>query len=195
MKRGFDILGSLTGLLVLLPIWPIVAILIKLDSPGRALFKQRRIGLRFQPFTIYKFRTMVDGAEQSGGPITYGHDTRITRFGRVLRKMKIDELPQLFNVLKGDMSLVGPRPEVPQFVDLFRSDFEEILKLRPGITDLGSLKYRDEATILAQSEDSRAEYINRILPDKISLAKQYIEQSSLGFDLKLIVRTLCAIVR
>lgn len=195
MKRCLDILVSLMGLLLLLPVFGLIALLIKLDSPGRVLFRQTRIGKEFRPFAIYKFRSMTDEKIRTGSLITVGADPRITRIGHCLRKLKLDELPQLFNVLKGDMSLVGPRPEVPEFVDLFRSDFQEILKVRPGITDLGSLKYRDEATILAQSPDSRAEYINRILPDKISLAKQYIAHASLGFDFKLILRTLCAIVR
>lgn len=196
MKRCLDIVVSLVGLLLLAPVFALIALLIKFDSPaGSVLFKQTRIGKYFRPFDIYKFRSMTEKRELPGSLITVGADPRITRIGHVIRKLKLDELPQLVNVLKGDMSLVGPRPEVPEFVDLFRRDFEEILRVRPGITDLGSLKYRDEATILAQSEDSRAEYINRILPDKISLAKQYIAHSSLGFDVKLIFRTLCAIVR
>jgi len=195
MKRCLDIVVSLIGLLLLAPMFALLALLIKVDSPGRVFFRQTRIGKHFRPFDIYKFRSMTDQRERPGSLITVGADPRITRSGHIIRKLKLDELPQLFNVLIGDMSLVGPRPEVPEFVDLFRRDFEEILKVRPGITDLGSLKYRDEATILAQSADSRAEYINRILPDKISLAKQYIAQSSLGFDVKLIFRTLYAIVR
>lgn len=195
MKRWLDIMVSLVGILLLLPLFALIAVLIKLDSPGRVVFRQTRIGKEFRPFAILKFRSMTDEKVMTGSSITVGADPRITRIGHYLRKLKLDELPQLFNVLKGDMSLVGPRPEVPEFVELFRRDFEEILKVRPGVTDLGSLKYRDEAAILAQSQDSRAEYITRILPDKISLAKQYIKQSSIGFDIRLIVRTLCAIIR
>ena len=146
--------------------------------------------MRFRPFQILKFRTMVEDSSTRFKSITVGDDPRITRVGRFLRKSKIDELPQLFNVLKGDMSLVGPRPEVPEFVNLFRSEFEEILAVRPGITDLASLKYRDEASILGQSETPEDEYVRRVLPDKIKLAKEYIQRSSLLFDLSVICRTV-----
>src|SRR3972149_8115601 len=132
---------------------------------------------------------MVQDAPRKGGPITFGNDPRVTRVGNVLRKTKIDELPQLINVLKGEMTFVGPRPEVPKYVLLFRQDYEEILKVRPGITDLASLKYRDEATILGRSENPEEEYIGRVLPDKIKLAKEYIRRSSFLFDLSLILKT------
>ena len=137
-----------------------------------------------------KVSPMVEDSSTRFKSITVGDDPRITRVGRFLRKSKIDELPQLFNVLKGDMSLVGPRPEVPEFVNLFRSEFEEILAVRPGITDLASLKYRDEASILGQSETPEDEYVRRVLPDKIKLAKEYIQRSSLLFDLSVICRTV-----
>ena len=125
-----------------------------------------------------------------GRTITVGNDPRITRAGRLLRATKIDELPQLINVLKGDMSFVGPRPEIRQYVELFRKDYEEILKIRPGITDLASVKYRDEAAVLEQSENPEEEYLRRVLPDKIRLAKEYIRRSSFFFDLTLILKTL-----
>jgi lipopolysaccharide/colanic/teichoic acid biosynthesis glycosyltransferase len=190
MKRLFDLIVSLAGLVVLLPVFLVVAIAIKLNSRGPIFFRQRRMGREFRPFIIYKFRTMVQNASDRGRSITAGRDPRITRVGRVLRQIKVDELPQLINVLKGDMALVGPRPEVPHYVELFRKDYEEILKMRPGITDLASLKYSDEAAFLGQSENPEEEYVRRVLPDKIQLAKVYMNQSSLLFDLIVIFKTL-----
>ena len=189
-KRAFDILVSVAGLIVLLPLLLVVATAIKLDSSGPVFFRQWRVGRRFRRFGIYKFRTMIDDALDRGLPITVGRDSRITRVGKILRKTKIDELPQLLNVLKGDMSLVGPRPEVPRYVELFRPDYEHILKVRPGLTDLASLKYSDEASILGQSANPERDYVARLLPDKIRLAKEYIQRSSLLFDVKLIVETI-----
>src|SRR5262245_14161750 len=190
MKRTFDIVVSVLGLVVLSPFLLLVALVIKLDSPGRILFRQERIGRGFHPFFIFKFRTMAEDPSGRGRLITVSNDPRITRAGRYLRKSKIDELPQLINVLKGDMSLVGPRPEVRQYVELFRKDYEQILKIRPGITDLASLKYHDEAAFLKQLENPEAEYCNRILPDKISLSKEYVKKSSFVFDLAVILKTL-----
>jgi lipopolysaccharide/colanic/teichoic acid biosynthesis glycosyltransferase len=190
MKRALDMLVALAGLLLLLPLFAVVSVLIRFDSRGPVFFRQERIGQGFRPFLIYKFRTMVEHASQKGGMITVANDPRVTRVGRVLRKTKIDELPQLFNVLKGDMSLVGPRPEVSQYVNRFPEDYLDILQVRPGITDLASLKYRDEATALAHSTNPDNEYLKAILPDKISLAKEYIKRSSLLFDLKLIGKTV-----
>jgi lipopolysaccharide/colanic/teichoic acid biosynthesis glycosyltransferase len=189
MKRLFDIVIAFGALVCLSPLFLIVAILIKLDSPGPIFFKQQRIGKRFRPFQILKFRTMVNGSASKGRSITAGNDPRITRVGWFLRKSKIDELPQLINVLRGNMTFVGPRPEVPQYVEMFRSDYEEILRIRPGITDLASLKYRDEAALLGRAENPEAEYVGRVLPDKIILGKEYIKKSSLLFDLSLIFRT------
>jgi lipopolysaccharide/colanic/teichoic acid biosynthesis glycosyltransferase len=190
IKRAFDILVAAAGLIVLLPIMAVVAALIKRDSKGPVFFKQARIGRNFRPFRILKFRTMRENAERTGSFVTIGDDPRITRIGRVLRKLKIDEVPQLINVLKGEMSFVGPRPEVPQFVEMFRRDYAEILTVRPGITDLASLKYRDEAALLAEAEDPEQEYVTRVLPDKIRLAKEYLERSSFLFDLRLIAITV-----
>jgi lipopolysaccharide/colanic/teichoic acid biosynthesis glycosyltransferase len=189
MKRAFDIIVSLVGLVVLLPLLLIAAVAIKLDSPGPIFFRQRRMGRAFRPFLIYKFRTMTDNRQNAGALFTVKHDPRITRVGQFLRKSKIDELPQLINVLKGEMAFVGPRPEVPSYVDLFRRDYEEILRVRPGITDLASIKYRDEASVLGQSPDPEAEYVNRVLPDKIKLAKEYLKHSSFVFDLRLMFKT------
>jgi lipopolysaccharide/colanic/teichoic acid biosynthesis glycosyltransferase len=190
MKRLFDIVVSLLGLICFFPLLLLVAILIKLDSRGSVFFSQQRVGMRFRPFQIFNFRTMMEDLSTKGRSITVGDDPRITRVGRFLRKSKLDELPQLFNVLKGDMSLVGPRPEVPEFVNLFRCEYEEILAVRPGITDLASLQYCDEASLLGQSETPEDEYIRRVLPDKIKLAKEYIQRSSLLFDLSVICRTV-----
>ena len=147
------------------------------------------MGMRFRPFQILEFRTMVQDSSTKGQSITVGDDPRITRAGWFLRKTKIDELPQLINVLRGEMTFVGPRPEVPQYVELFRQDYEEILKIRPGITDLASIKYRDEAALLGQSENPEEEYVTRVLPDKINLGKEYIRRSSVFFDLTLIFKT------
>jgi lipopolysaccharide/colanic/teichoic acid biosynthesis glycosyltransferase len=190
MKRIFDILVGAIGLVLFAPLFLVIAILIKLDSKGPIFFRQQRIGLNFRAFEIYKFRTMVQMAPQLGKPITYGNDSRITRAGRLLRKAKLDELPQLINVLKGEMSFVGPRPEVPQYVELFRRDYMEILTVRPGITDLASLKYRDEAALLGEAVNPEEEYVNHVLPDKIEMAKDYLQRSSFVFDLSVIVKTI-----
>ena len=192
-KRSCDVVVSSLGLLLLSPFLAIIAALIKIDSPGSVFFRQERIGQGLRTFSIYKFRTMVVDASQLGGPLTIGDDPRITRVGRILRKSKIDELPQLINVLRGEMTLVGPRPEVQKYVNLFQRDYEEILRVRPGITDLASLKYRDESPLLAVA-DPEQEYIKSILPDKIALAKQYVRQSSFFFDLSLMVKTVKTIL-
>jgi len=189
IKRSFDIAGSCLGLLVLSPVFLLVAVLIKLDSPGPVLFRQERMGKGFHPFFLYKFRTMVQDAQSKGPTITFGKDSRITPVGKFLRKTKIDEFPQLINVLKGDMSIVGPRPEIRQYVELFPRDYEEILKVSPGITDLASLRYRHEAELLGRSDNPEDEYIKHVLPDKIMLAKVYIDRASFFFDLTLIFKT------
>jgi lipopolysaccharide/colanic/teichoic acid biosynthesis glycosyltransferase len=189
LKRSFDILASLLFCVLLSPLLTAAALLVALGSRGPILFRQQRIGRHFRPFFIYKFRSMVVDAPGRGGQITVGDDPRITRVGRLLRRTKLDELPQLFNVLRGDMSLVGPRPEVPKYVEMFRDDYEVILQVRPGVTDLASLRYRDEATLLATAADPEAEYIGRVLPQKIALAKQYVAQRSLLFDLKIVTQT------
>ena len=190
MKRVLDIAVSLTGLICLLPLMLWVGLLIKLDSAGPIFFKQERLGRGFRPFRILKFRTMIVDAQSKGKLITSAEDPRVTRIGRTLRKLKVDELPQLINVLKGDMSLVGPRPEVPRYVRVFQTDYEEILKVRPGITDLASLKYRNEEALLGGFDDPEEEYVKRVLPDKIKLAKDYLERSSFYFDLRLILKTV-----
>ncbi len=190
MKRIFDILTAILGLVLLSPLFVVAALVTKLSSPGPVLFKQERIGRGFRPFLIYKFRSMVHDAPEKGGTITVDDDPRITRAGRILRKTKIDELPQLINVLRGEMSLVGPRPETRKYVELFREDYREILEARPGMTDLASIKYRDEAAILGRAQDPEKEYVKRVLPEKIRLAKEYMARSSFSFDLAIILVTL-----
>jgi lipopolysaccharide/colanic/teichoic acid biosynthesis glycosyltransferase len=190
MKRAFDVVMALLGLVLLSPILFAAALMIKFDSPGPIFFIQERMGRHFKPFFICKLRTMVHGGLSGGAPITFGNDPRITRVGRYLRKTKIDEIPQLVNVLRGEMSFVGPRPEIRKYVELFRQDYEEILKIRPGITDMASLKYQDEAGVLGQSADPEDEYVRRILPDKIELAKEYVARSSFLFDIGVIVKTI-----
>ena len=189
MKRMLDIVVSLIGLICFFPLLLVVTVLIKLDSTGPVFFRQERIGMRFRPFQILKFRTMVQDSSSRGQSITVGDDPRITRVGWFLRKTKIDELPQLINVLRGEMALVGPRPELPRYVELFRQEYEEILKMRPGITDLASIKYRDEAALLARSKNPEEEYVTHVLPDKINLGKEYIKRSSVLFDLTLMFKT------
>lgn len=190
MKRVFDLVISAAGLTVLSPLLLLTAALIKLTSRGPVLFRQERMGRGFRPFQICKFRTMAADAERKGGPLTAGRDPRITRVGSILRKTKIDELPQLINVLRGEMSFVGPRPEVPKYVELYREEYERLLTVRPGITDPASLKYRHESALLGESADPEATYVQEILPDKIRLGQEYIARQSLLLDLGLIVRTV-----
>ncbi|MBU6134408.1 sugar transferase [Clostridium tertium] len=190
VKRIFDFLVSLIGIIILSPIFVIVSIAIKLDSRGEVLFLQKRVGRYGKEFNIYKFRTMVTDAEKIGKQITVGKDSRITRVGAFLRKFKIDELPQLFNVLKGDMSLVGPRPEVPKYVALYNEEQRHVLDVRPGITDMASLRYKDENDILGKVDNPEEYYINIIMRDKLNLNLEYIEKSNLFFDIYLIIKTI-----
>jgi lipopolysaccharide/colanic/teichoic acid biosynthesis glycosyltransferase len=193
-KRAFDFVAALLGLLVLAPVFLVVAVAVGLGSPGPILFMQKRVGRAYRPFWIYKFRTMVVGAAR-GGSITWGgaEDPRITPVGRFLRRTKLDELPQLLNVLKGEMSFVGPRPEVPEYVERFPEEFREILKVRPGITDFASLEFRHEAALLARSATPEETYVSEILPEKLRLSQEYVRSSSLRLDLMLIFRTLFSI--
>ena len=190
-KRCFDVLLAGLGLLVLSPLLLALAAWIKLDSPGPVFYRQVRVGRGGRPFRIHKLRTMTDAPAGAGPEITVGADRRITRAGRVLRHYKLDELVQLIDVLKGDMSLVGPRPEVPRYVALYPADLRDrVLSVRPGITDPASLEYRDEAAVLAAAADPEAEYVNVVMPAKLALAVRYVEQASLATDLRLIGRTL-----
>jgi len=190
MKRFFDILFSFIGLLMLLPLFTVVPILIKLDGTGPIFFKQERVGRNFKRFAIYKFRTMVEDAPKKGLLITSSGDKRVTNVGKILRRLKIDELPQLINVLKGDMSLVGPRPEVEKYVELYKKDYSEILKVRPGITDTSSIAYSNEEDVLRKWADPELYYMNVVLPEKIRLSQEYLKQHSCCQDMKLIFKTL-----
>jgi FlaA1/EpsC-like NDP-sugar epimerase/lipopolysaccharide/colanic/teichoic acid biosynthesis glycosyltransferase len=198
-KRIFDFAVAFVGVVLLAPVFAVIALAIKADSPGPVLFRHKRIGRHFRPFDVFKFRTMVRDAHRTGRPVTFGgeRDPRITRVGRVLRQSKLDELPQLFNVLRGEMSLVGPRPEVEKYVSQFRRDYEKILTVSPGITDLASLEYRDESALLETVADPEQTYVTKILPDKIRLGRRYVESASLWLDVKLIASTalgVCASV-
>jgi lipopolysaccharide/colanic/teichoic acid biosynthesis glycosyltransferase len=187
-KRLFDIALSALGLLVLSPLLLAIAVWVKLDSPGPVFFRQERIGRHGVPFRIHKFRTMAHGGE--GAQITVGADRRITRAGSFLRRAKLDELPQLIDVLFGDMSFVGPRPEVPRYVAMYPAGLrDKVLSVRPGITDVASLEYCNESDRLAQAADPEHEYVNVVMPAKLQLAARYVDQASLAFDLQLILRT------
>lgn len=194
LKRGMDILASGLGIILLLIPMGIAALLIKLDSEGPVLFKQTRVGRNGVDFDILKFRTMVPDAEKLGRQITVGEDPRITKVGRVLRKYKLDEFPQLINVFKGDMSLVGPRPEVPKYVALYDGRQKNVLRIRPGITDLASIEYRDESEVLSSHVDPERIYIQEIMPHKLELNLKYLEQLSVLTDIKLILRTFRVIL-
>jgi lipopolysaccharide/colanic/teichoic acid biosynthesis glycosyltransferase len=189
-KRLFDATFSALALLLLSPLLLAVALWIRLDSPGPVLFRQRRVGLAGREFEILKFRSMRTDAERAGPAITIGNDRRITRSGHWLRKYKLDELPQFINVLKGDMSIVGPRPEVPRYVALYPARLREVvLSVRPGITDLASIEYRDENTLLGQSTAPERTYVEEIIPAKLALCDRYVRERSFAGDLRIIVRT------
>ena len=189
-KRLFDLFFSCLGLLFLCPFFILIAILVKLDSPGPVFFRQERVGRSFHPFRIFKFRTMIANAFSQDSLITVEGDPRITRIGKYLRRHKIDELPQLINVLMGDMSLVGTRPEMKKYVELFRQDYEKLLRSRPGITGPAAIAFFREENILSASLDAEKDYIEKVLPEKIRLALAYTESPSLLKDIKLILLTI-----
>lgn len=195
IKRAFDIAFSGAVLLLLAPLLAALAVWVRRDSPGPAIYRQERVGRQGRPFCIYKFRTMHVGADTTGPLITVGADARITRAGHWLRRTKLDELPQFANVLRGDMSVVGPRPEVPKYVALYPADIAaQVLSVRPGITDLASLVYRDESAILARSANPERTYVQEILPAKLQYACQYVQSRSLWMDLSIIARTAAAVL-
>lgn len=195
-KRALDLTLASLGLLVLAPLLVLVALAIRLDSPGPALFRQERVGRHGRPFRIHKFRTMVADAPSQGPPITVGEDARITRVGRWLRARRLDELPQLIDVLVGSMSLVGPRPEVPRYVALYPAALREaVLSVRPGLTDPASLARLDEAEQLARAADPEREYVEVLLPAKLEHAIAYARRATLASDLRVIGRTLWRLVR
>jgi lipopolysaccharide/colanic/teichoic acid biosynthesis glycosyltransferase len=187
-KRALDLLISVLGLILLCPLLLALALWVKLDSRGPVLYRGRRVGQDGRPFLMYKFRTMVQGAERRGPAVTYRDDPRITTAGRFLRRTKLDELPQLLNVLKGEMSLVGPRPEDPSYVALYTPEQRQVLSVKPGITGPTQLEYRDEASML-QGESVDEEYVTRIMPEKLKLDLEYVRQRSLALDLRILWRT------
>ena len=195
-KRLFDLFFVLPSLVLLSPLFLIIAIAIKLDSSGSVFFKQTRVGLNGKHFQTFKFRTMVMNAEEKGVKITTDGDSRITHIGCFLREYKLDELPQLLNVLIGNMSLVGPRPEVPEYVEFYSSAMKKIvLSVPPGITDRASIEFRDENKILAGSINPVKDYREKILPIKLNYYKQYVQHRSLWLDFSLIIGTLNVIIR
>jgi len=193
-KRIFDIIASATGLVIFSPLMLVIAYLIKREDGGPVFYRGVRVGRYGKPFRIYKFRTMVVNAEKVGGPSTADDDPRITRIGKVLRKYKLDELPQLINVLKGEMSIVGPRPEVQFYVDMFTEEEKAILSVRPGITDWASLWNPDEGAILAGSPDPEKTYMEKIRPTKIKLQLKYVKERSFWVDLKIIALTILTVI-
>lgn len=195
-KRIFDVAASLAGLIAMLPLLTIVALTIRLESRGPAFFLQERVGRHGRRFHIVKLRTMRLPRPGETRQITVGADPRITRLGHFLRKTKLDELPQLLNVLKGDMSLVGPRPEVPAYIERYTPAQQTvILSVRPGITDFAAIEFCDEAEMLARATDPEAVYVKEVMPKKFELYARYVEEQSLLLDLKLILRTLAKIIR
>ena len=191
LKRLFDIGFSALALLIVAPLLLLAALWIKLDSPGPVFFRQVRVGRHGGEFRIYKFRTMRTDAEQRGPQITVGTDARITSSGHFLRRYKLDELPQFLNVLLGDMSVVGPRPEVPRYVAMYPAGQREtVLRVRPGITDIASLEYKDENDLLGRSDDPERTYVEQVMPAKLALCDRYVLERSFLGDLRIIARTL-----
>jgi len=194
VKRSIDVLASAWGLVALSPLLGGLMAAVKLDSDGPALFGHERVGRGFRRFKVWKLRTMVRDAERKGGQVTAGGDPRVTRLGRWLRRTKLDELPQLYNVLVGEMSLVGPRPEAPRYVEMFADDYQEVLTVRPGITDEASLEFRHEEEVLARAPDPEREYREVVLPRKIALYRQYVRHCSLSNDVSIVLRTVWKVV-
>lgn len=190
MKRLFDIVCSFFGLVILSPLFIFLSLWVELSSRGGVFYKQQRVGLNGRDFTLYKFRSMATGSDKKGLLTVGGKDSRITKAGYFIRKYKLDELPQLFNVFKGDMSFVGPRPEVRKYVDMYSEEQRRVLSVRPGITDIASMKYRNENDLLAKAENPEQYYIDVIMPDKLALNLNYIDTRNFFRDIKLIFRTI-----
>ena len=194
MKRVFDLFLSILGLLFLTPIFIFIGLLVKLTDKGQIFYKQKRVGKNYKPFILYKFRTMVTTDSIDDISFVPGNTPRITHVGKYLRKMKLDELPQLFNVLKGDMSIVGPRPEVEKWVAVYPEQWKKVLTVKPGITDNASILYRNEEMILAAADDPDKTYKEIILPAKLKCYEEYVKNNSLFGDLKLIFKTVFFII-
>ncbi|MBN1680620.1 MAG: sugar transferase [Anaerolineae bacterium] len=189
LKRGFDVVISAVGLVLLSPLLLTIALFIRSGSPGPVLYRARRVGRFGHEFYLYKFRSMVVDADRKGPGITLANDQRITPVGRMLRPTRLDELPQLFNVLRGEMSLVGPRPEDPRYVALYTPEQREVLNVRPGITGLAALEYRHEAALLT-GLDWETRYINEIMPAKLAIDLEYVQHATLWQDIRIICRTV-----
>jgi lipopolysaccharide/colanic/teichoic acid biosynthesis glycosyltransferase len=194
IKRFFDILFSSIGLIITLPVFIILAFAISLESRGGIFYKQERIGKNFKPFKLYKFRSMYSGSDKKGLLTVGEKDIRITKTGYFIRKYKLDELAQLINVLKGDMSLVGPRPEVKKYVELYNDEQKKVLLVKPGITDYASIEYFNENKLLENSPNPEKTYIEEIMPHKLSLNLKYIQEQSLLTDVKIILKTILKII-
>lgn len=195
MKRAFDIIFSFFGLLALFPFFLFIGIWILIDSPGGIFYRQTRVGRNNRDFRLWKFRSMRPDSDKKGLLTVGGRDPRITSSGYFIRKYKIDELPQLINVLTGDMSFVGPRPEVRKYVDLYNEEQKRVLLVRPGITDIASLEYFEENELLGKSSDPERTYIDEIMPAKLKLNLQYIDKANLGTDLSMIFKTIARIFK
>ncbi|HMQ74871.1 MAG TPA: sugar transferase [Flavobacteriales bacterium] len=195
LKRAFDIVFASVALVLLLPLLVLFALAVALTSPGGAFFRQARVGRHGRPFNLLKFRSMRPGSEALGQLTIGGRDPRITGVGHFLRRTKLDELPQLWNVLMGDMSVVGPRPEVPRYVALYTTDQRQVLSVRPGITGMASLDYVDENELLARSDDPERTYVEVVMPDKLALDLRYVRERTFALDLRIIAATLRLIFR
>lgn len=194
LKRTFDVVASGLGLIVLSPLFVVLAIWIKADSKGPVFYRQVRVGRHNRDFRLYKFRSMRPDSDKKGLITVGGHDPRVTRSGYYIRKYKLDELPQLINVFLGDMSLVGPRPEVRKYVDMYTPEQMRVLDVRPGITSLASIRYRNENDILAKSSDPDRAYVTQVMPDKIAIDLEYVPKASLLTDIRLIFMTFKEII-
>ncbi|MBK9273412.1 MAG: sugar transferase [Flavobacteriales bacterium] len=194
-KRAFDIVFASVALVLLLPLLVLFALAVAFTSPGGAFFRQVRVGRHGRPFNLLKFRSMRPGSEALGQLTIGGRDPRITGVGHFLRRTKLDELPQLWNVLKGDMSVVGPRPEVPRYVALYTTDQRQVLSVRPGITGMASLDYVDENELLARSDDPERTYVEEVMPAKLALDLRYVRERTFALDLRIIAATLRLIFR
>jgi len=190
LKRSFDIFFSVIGLILLSPVFLIMAIWIKCDSYGLVFYRQVRVGKNGKNFLLYKFRSMRVGSDKKGLLTVGERDPRITRSGRFIRKFKLDEFPQLINVLRGEMSIVGPRPEVPKYVALYNEEQRKVLDVRPGISDWSSIRFRNENELLAQAEDSEDFYISDVMPEKLRMNLEYVQENNFWMDIKIIFITL-----
>jgi len=193
-KRYFDLSVSIVSLVILLPVFLLVAVAIKLEDGGPVFFFQERVGRNFSTFKVVKFRTMTTDPQVAGPLVTSENDKRITKVGKILRKLKIDELPQIFNVLRGEMSIVGPRPEVPKYVKLFEKEYRKLLTVRPGMTGYASVVFRNEEQILSRYTEPETAYVTGILPKKIKLELIYVSRVSFIFDIKIFLWTFLKVI-